>query len=529
MRGAARTRPFVSNLHEPSSQRASCRLGDGARDAPGAHRRASRVAAAMRTGAGAAATHAVLAILTALAVVAVHTAGCSREDARVRPPTDTRVLLIGLDGLEWNVVLEMLREDDAGAGSVSSLPALADLMERGVFGLLEPTRPTLSPIIWTSIATGVTADRHGIRGFVHGEPRDGRPARLYTSRDRTAKAFWNILTDAGIASVTVGWWNTFPVEPVAGTMVAQVNTISPRQRRRGLGIWKGELVADLEGQVHPPELEARLLSMLPGSGAAADDVVAAVLGAERAADELSGVPAALLEQSRWAFRADAIYREVALHILRAREEPARMAAVYFGGADVVGHRFWRYAEPDSFEHPPSAAETAQLGGIIRRYYAYLDGIVGELVAAMGADVNVFVISDHGMNATARHARFLRPQLSGGHLDAPPAFLVAAGPQIRAAGHPLPRAAADRSALATHGTILDILPTLLALLGVPVARDMPGSVLTSVVEPQFLTRHPPRSVASHTDTAWLEKQRAAPAPVLHQIERLEQLRALGYVD
>ena len=55
-------------------------------------------------------------------------------------------LVFAVDGLEWDVVLPMLERGE--------LPALRHLMERGRFGLLETLHPTLSPVIWTSIATG---------------------------------------------------------------------------------------------------------------------------------------------------------------------------------------------------------------------------------------------------------------------------------------------------------------------------------------------------------------------------------------
>ena len=78
------------------------------------------------------------------------------------------VVLIGLDGLEWNVVLEMIEED--------RLPTIASLIDGGVYGELAVTKPTLSPIIWTStrVKAGATfsaslaatvAKRHWVAGF----------------------------------------------------------------------------------------------------------------------------------------------------------------------------------------------------------------------------------------------------------------------------------------------------------------------------------------------------------------------------
>ena len=78
--------------------------------------------------------------------------------------------------------------------------------------------------------------------------------------DAPADRVWNILTDADRTSYTIGWWMTFPAEPVRGVMVAQVNTITPKMRREGTGIWKGQLVENLEGQVFPAERSKDVLA-----------------------------------------------------------------------------------------------------------------------------------------------------------------------------------------------------------------------------------------------------------------------------
>jgi hypothetical protein len=44
--------------------------------------------------------------------------------------------------------------------------------------------------------------------------------------------------------------------------------------------------------------------------------------------------------------------------------------------------------------------------------------------------------------------------------------------------------------------LDIAPTILYLLGYPVPEDLPGKVLTEVIEEEFLRRYPPRSIPSY---------------------------------
>lgn len=449
-------------------------------------------------------------------------AGCRTDDDNaVYPAALHPVVLIGIDGLEWRTVLRMAANGD--------LPALQALMRDGTFGELEVTKPTLSPIIWTSIATGVTSRKHGIRGFVHGDQKasdeSGGPARLYTSNDRRVKAFWNILSDAGRRVHTIGWWLTYPVESVNGVMVAQVNTVTPQMRRAGQGIWKGHLVEGLGGQIHPPAREAGLLATIPEVAAETPSLVQKIFGTPSA--NAARLPAAMLEQSVWAFRSDALYQRVSLQVLK-EDRPFDLFAVYFGGADVVGHRFWRHAYPELYRHPPDEAEKQAFGHVVEAYYRYLDDVIASLLAAAPSDANVLVVSDHGMTAVRRTARFRRPALSGGHLSGPAAVLIAAGPDFRRSGVDV--AQLGPKDLSRVGSILDVTPTILALLGLPVGRDMDGDVMRSLFLPALLVRQPVRYVRAHTEGSWFDRRPKPPIfPEVGDTERLEQLRALGYLS
>ena len=70
----------------------------------------------------------VLVLLLALA------AGCGGEPRSTHP-----ILLVAVDGVEWDVALPLLR--------AGRLPNLRKLMERGRYGELESFQPTSSPII----------------------------------------------------------------------------------------------------------------------------------------------------------------------------------------------------------------------------------------------------------------------------------------------------------------------------------------------------------------------------------------------
>ena len=121
-----------------------------------------------------------------------------------------RVLLVGWDGADWKVINPML---DAG-----KMPNLSRIVENGVIGSLATLYPALSPMLWTTIATGKRPFKHGILGF--SEPAPGGGVRPITNLSRTTRAIWNITTLLNLPSNVVGWWPSHPAEPILGCMVS---------------------------------------------------------------------------------------------------------------------------------------------------------------------------------------------------------------------------------------------------------------------------------------------------------------------
>ena len=82
-----------------------------------------------------------------------------------------KLLLIGWDAADWKVITPLV---DSG-----KMPNLQSMIEQGVMGNLATLYPILSPMLWTTIATGKRAHKHGIHGFVEPDPRSGgvRPIR----------------------------------------------------------------------------------------------------------------------------------------------------------------------------------------------------------------------------------------------------------------------------------------------------------------------------------------------------------------
>ena len=73
-----------------------------------------------------------------------------------------KVLLIGWDAADWRAIRPLV---DQG-----KMPFLKKLIENGVSGDIATLQPALSPMLWTSIATGKRPCKHGIYGFTEPDP-----------------------------------------------------------------------------------------------------------------------------------------------------------------------------------------------------------------------------------------------------------------------------------------------------------------------------------------------------------------------
>lgn len=118
---------------------------------------------------------------------------------------DRRVMVLGVDGATWSVIDPLLEE-----GKLENFRAL---MSRGSYGVLESVRTesgeTASPVVWTSMFTGMTPNHHGVRDWL-----------VSDSRNRTKKSLWNILNQNGDIAIVVNVPGTFPPERVLGAMVS---------------------------------------------------------------------------------------------------------------------------------------------------------------------------------------------------------------------------------------------------------------------------------------------------------------------
>ncbi|MBN2564797.1 MAG: alkaline phosphatase family protein [Candidatus Eisenbacteria bacterium] len=386
-----------------------------------------------------------------------------------------RVAIVGVDGCDWEKLGPLV---DAG-----KLPTFRRLMDGGVYGDLTSIPPLVSPRIWTTIATGKVAEKHGIYDFINAA---GVPVNATM---RTALPIWDIVSEGGGTAGIVGWYVTWPADQVNGFLVSD----------RFHSLVRGPVQAFQSATGRPTNTRLETFG----------DFTFDPAYKRYAEDDLRYQQNMIVDEPlRWGYLRDAIYTRVAQTFLPTYRPT--LAAVYLRGVDFVQHFFWKYSDPEPFgDVTPEDMET--YGEVIDNYYIYTDTLLSRLLKALGPDVNILLVSDHGFQART-DLDPKRPQLTGAH-DIEGVF-IASGPAFVKAGR------------YDGATILDITPTALAVMGFPRADDMDGRVLTEIIEPRFLTDRTATSVSTY-DPEGMSGRAEVGSSMDESIK--EQLKSLGYIE
>jgi len=150
------------------------------------------------------------------------------------PQGRVKVVVLGFDGANWDTIDPLI---EAG-----KLPLLARLKKEAAWAPLETFKPTKSPVIWTSIATGKSMTKHGILDFVFMEKNHIQVP--YSNSERREPSIWQILDHQDRRSVIVNWFVTYPPDAIDGVMVSN--------RFRKTLLLKEERRRQMADTVYPP-------------------------------------------------------------------------------------------------------------------------------------------------------------------------------------------------------------------------------------------------------------------------------------
>ncbi len=431
-----------------------------------------------------------------------------------------RIMILGLDGASWD---RIERGIDAGR-----LPTFERLVEGGRTAPLGTLTPTFSPAIWTTAATGVPPEVHGIDTFYVFElPRFGVdrlrvPKGLdlveefltavgelrrvpVTSSMRRRKAFWNLADEAGLETATIGLWATWPPESLEhGMVISDHASLAKRQewldRRKSSELSRGV-------SMYPLELENRFAELQrPATSVTREELGQFLDVDDEVWEEFQRVEGSAKEVKLSAFRSsqlnDGFYFGAAERIW-VEDEPD-VLFVYTKAIDEFSHFFYRAGVPEADALGWNKGEIALYGPVVDRTYEWTDRRIEPLVDLVDADPNtlLIVLSDHSWER--------EPDGDYNHNHAPPGILILYGADV---------CTGDCEAL-DEPTVFDIAPTVLERLGLPLSAEMPGGPL-----PAFDSPH-------HVQTVELYGPPLGTGGVIGSEldeEMTEKLKALGYVD
>ncbi len=401
-----------------------------------------------------------------------------------------KVLLIGWDAADWKIINKLIKE--------GKMPSMNKFLQNGVYGNIATLDPPFSPMLWTTIATGVRPDKHGILGFI--EPDTNKLAiRPVSSTSRKVKAIWNILTQKGYKTHSVGWWPSHPAEPINGIMIS--NQYQKMDKAKLRPLQKGTvhpkeltpLFAHL--RIHPSELtQEHLLPFVPNAAQIDQDKDNKLFNIAKNIAECSSIHAAttwIMENKEWDF-----------------------LAVYLDTIDHFCHGFMNF-------HPPKMEGTSDKDfemykEVIDSAYRYHDMMLGRLVELAGEDATIIIVSDHGFHSDHLRPRTLPDEPAGPayqHRDY--GIFCMKGPDIK------------KNERIYGASLLDITPTLLSLFDLPIGEDMDGVPLVQSFVNQVKTKTIP-SWENIEGEAGMHPKEFQEDPYDTQVS-IKQLVELGYIE
>lgn len=342
-----------------------------------------------------------------------------------------RVAIFAIDGADWELLSELSND--------GRIPNIAALVKGGTSGSMQTIQPTVSPMLWTTVATGLPADRHGIIDFM--EPSTHAPVDAYARR---APALWEISEAFGRPAEVVNWWAAWP--PSAG----------------------GAAVFDtpgglLENAAYPADLAPRVKAAVVPDNTVGYAQVARFINIPPADYQRSvqqgdpGDPVNVLRRNLVKMWSD---HRAAMEIYGQRRPLLMMMS--YDGTDQVNHLFGPYHPP--YREGVDADTYRRYWPAVANYYSEVDRLIGEWMHVLSDDTTVIIVSAHGFRWDGR----TRPRTAPAGRSAlsdhrNPGIFIAYGNHV----------APSRG---THSlTLYDVAPTVLAVLGLPKSDEMPGQV------------------------------------------------------
>jgi len=360
---------------------------------------------------------------------------------------DKKITIIGLEGLSFDFLIPFI---DGG-----KLPNFSWLLDNGCWGNLESLSPSEPVILNNSFNTGKRPAKHRLISLYTFQPLLVSQSIEVTPRN----IFFRQLTKPGLVKVFPN--NTTPfVKDI--WKILEENNISVLKRD-----WPYEF------QFPKPSPRAEK-------------------GFDLYFKELKDEPGPGFQIIEQAFYRDFEYEDMVSRV--KGKSPHRILYFLLNGLNIVETYFYKYSFPDLYGNILQE-DISRYGSVIKKYYEFYDTIVGKYLAALKEDELLVVFSPHGIEALPLWKRFVEglignPDVSAYHEDAPAGMVFFYGKDI------------IRGKNIVEMRLIDIIPTLLNYLGLPVGKDMDGIVNSSIFVDEFRAENPIWMILSYEEI-WIK--------------------------
>lgn len=409
-----------------------------------------------------------------------------------------KIILIGIDGADKNEIDKLI--------SLGELPNISRLIKNGAYGNLQSLKPLLSPLIWTSIATGKVPLKHGVTDFLAVDKKTEKEIPV-SSNLRKVKALWNIFSENDKTAGIIGWLVTWPAEKINGYIISDhITYLDYNPHKNNLQHEKNI--------TYPENLINKINPYIVSSNSISFDLINKFLSIDKKTfinekqnkksvlnDALSVISSTETINNIGSF----LYKNQSV-----AGEKVDLFCIYFKGIDSFSHIF---ASNNYFEN--DAAFTKKP---IAKFYTYQDSLIGNILDLADESTTVIIVSDHGFKLSRtfsnNSSRIGKGNAVDWHRDN--GIIVMSGNNIKS-GEKI-----------SGANVLDIAPTILYLSGLPAAKDMDGKILTSIIESSFLEKNHIKKIDSYENS---KKKNAPDIPIASSEDESikNELETLGYLN
>lgn len=356
---------------------------------------------------------------------------------------DKKITIIGLEGLSFDVMIPLINDE--------KLPNFSWLMEEGSWGKLENFSPAQPAILNSSFNSGKLPSKHRqisqyyYRVLKNEQTFEVTPRFIFFGQLRRSKLL--VREQKPLPFYAKDLWKIFE-----DNKTACIVEDWPYNRRAAAPSQKAETRFNL------------------------------------IFEDLKYDTSITFDKVREAFFSDFEYED---QVMQKRNE-MQPQILYFilNGLNKVESYFFKYSFPDLFGNIEQD-QINRYSSVIARYYQFYDEIIGKYLASRKEDELLIVFSPHGIEPLPLWKRvaewmFGSAEISAYYELAPDGVVFFYGREIR------------RGRNIDRMRIIDIAPTILNFLGLPVGKDMDGIVYGSIFRDEFKLGNPVLYISSYEE-------------------------------